>query len=723
MVSFVCAIIALILGYLLYGAFVERTFGVDESRLTPAYTKQDGIDFIPMPLWKVFLIQFLNIAGTGPIFGAISGVLFGPAAYLWIVFGCIFIGAMHDFTSGIISMRRSGASWSEFVGQEMGHTVHFVVRIYAIVMLVMVGAVFVTTPAGLLEGLTPTDGFLGSKLFWCCLIFIYYLMATLLPIDALIGKIYPLFGVALLIMAFGIGIGIFTHTGAMPELNEAFYSHHPAKLSIFPFMFITIACGAISGFHATQTPMMARCLKNEKYARFAFYGAMIAEGLVAIVWAAAAIKYANGSSENLAQTMNGNPAVIVNFICNDWMGRIGGVLAILGVVAAPITTGDTAFRSARLMTSEIFNISQKKIWQRLAVSIPLFACSCLLLTMDFSILWRYFGWMNQTMAIFTLWAITIYWYRHRKKYWYFISLIPSLFMTVTCSAYIIVAPEGFALQNKVLVACICAVITVLVLIGGISRMRLRRRQMDETRQTIDKSVEIYKKRSGYSVFEAKAFLFDMDGVLFDSMPYHAKAWKQALANVGVTFDERMVYLNEGRTGKSTVNTAFAEQLHREATDEEIEQIYKDKAEIFKSLYQPKPMLYALDILNTLANLGKKIILVTGSGQRSLLEQLNEYYPNLFTEANMVTSFDVKHGKPNPEPYLMGLEKAGVQPNEAVVIENAPLGVQSGVAANIFTVAVNTGILEDKELMESGADIVLPSMKQLFKNLPRLVEYA
>ena len=443
MITFIVSVIALVLGYLFYGAFVEKVLGVDANRQTPAYTRQDGVDYIPMPLWKVFLIQFLNIAGTGPIFGAIGGILFGPAAYLWIVLGCIFGGAVHDFMSGMISLRKDGASLPEIVGDELGLGVRQVMRVFSLLLMVMVGAVFVTTPAGLLEGLTPTSGFIGSKTFWCVIIFCYYMMATLLPIDTLIGKIYPVFGLALLIMAAGVFIGIFTHSGSMPEITEAFHTHHPKGLSIFPFLFITIACGAISGFHATQSPMMARCLKNERYGRIAFYGAMITEGFVALIWAAAAIKYAGGTSEGLALKMNGNPANIVNFICNDWMGRIGAILAILGVVAAPITSGDTALRSARLITADFLHFPQNTIPKRLAVSVPIFAISAVLMLIDFAVLWRYFGWFNQTLSIFTLWAITAYLYRHGRRY--IITLIPAIFMTSVCSTYILLAPEGFSL--------------------------------------------------------------------------------------------------------------------------------------------------------------------------------------------------------------------------------------------------------------------------------------
>ena len=468
MVTFIIAFIALILGYVFYGALIEKIFGIDNNRPTPAYTKQDGVDYIPMPLWKVFLIQFLNIAGTGPIFGAIGGILYGPAAYLWIVLGCIFGGAVHDFMSGMISLRKDGASLPEIVGDELGIGVRQVMRVFSLILMIMVGAVFVTTPAGLLEVLTPTNGFWGSTQFWCIVIFIYYILATLLPIDALIGRIYPIFGAALLFMAVGVFAGIFMNAGNMPEITDAFTSHHPKGLPIFPFLFITIACGAISGFHATQSPMMARCIKKEKYGRFAFYGAMIAEGFIALIWAAAAIKYANGSYGNLAHTMNNNPANIVNFICNDWMGRAGAILAILGVVAAPITSGDTAFRSARLITADFLHFPQDKIWKRLIISVPLFLAAGVLMMINFDVLWRYFGWFNQTLSIFTLWAITVYLYRHGK--FFYVSLIPAIFMTAVCSTYIVMAPEGLGLSAS-LGYPIGALFTVLLSIVTIVYMR------------------------------------------------------------------------------------------------------------------------------------------------------------------------------------------------------------------------------------------------------------
>lgn len=458
MITFLVAFALLLLGYFVYGAIVEKIFGSDECRKTPCYTMRDGVDYEPMPTWKVFLIQFLNIAGTGPIFGAIQGILFGPSAYLWIVLGCIFGGAVHDYLAGMISLRRGGASLPEIVGDELGGVARMVMRVLALVLMVLVGTVFASTPAGLLSALTGGWGFFGTILFWTILIFVYYIFATLLPIDKLIGRIYPLFGLALLVMAVGVLYGIFANEGSMPEITEAFSNHHPnSALPIFPGLCITIACGAISGFHATQSPMMARCLKNEKLGRGVFYGAMITEGVVALIWAAAAIKFADSLSvdgatpyEKLLNAMTDpttgkvNPAIIVNAICNSWIGSVGAVLAVLGVVAAPITSGDTAFRCARLIAADFLRMKQDKVFKRVMLCAPLFAISVVLMFVDFQVLWRYFAWFNQSLSVLTLWAITV-WLAKNGKFFY-ITLLPALWMTMVCTTYILVAPEGFLLS-------------------------------------------------------------------------------------------------------------------------------------------------------------------------------------------------------------------------------------------------------------------------------------
>ncbi len=472
MVTFIVSFLLLILGYVLYGAFVDKVFGSDPQRQTPCYASLDGVDYIPMPTWKVFLIQFLNIAGTGPIFGAIQGILFGPAAYLWIVLGCVLGGAVHDYMSGMISLRKNGASLPEIVGDELGAVARIALRVMALVLMILVGAVFVTTPAGLLANMIGGDSMLGENLFWIIIIFAYYLLATLLPIDKLIGRIYPIFGIALLLMGVGLIYGILAYDGNIPEITEAFSNHHPAStMPIFPGLCITIACGAVSGFHATQSPMMARCLKNEKHGRPIFYGAMITEGLVALIWAAAAIKFADsfdvtkygmtGDEAPYAKlwalmtnggTSNANPAVLVNVLCTTWLGKVGAVLAILGVVAAPITSGDTALRSARLIAADFMHYKQNRIYKRLILSLPIFVISGVLMFVKFDVLWRYFAWFNQSLAVVTLWTITV-WLTKRsaaegtKKYAFLVTLVPALWMTIICSTYIFIAPEGFQLHH------------------------------------------------------------------------------------------------------------------------------------------------------------------------------------------------------------------------------------------------------------------------------------
>ena len=462
MTSFLIALAVLIGGYFIYGAIVEKIFGTDPSRKTPAYTMRDDVDYIPLPTWKVFLIQFLNIAGLGPIFGAIMGVMFGPAAFIWIVVGTIFAGAVHDFISGAISLRARGMSLPEIVGNELGISIKQVMRVFSLVLMVLVGAVFVSQPADLIAGMTPEY---LNRTFWVVVIFVYYMLATVLPIDKLIGNFYPIFGFALLFMAVGIlGVLIFGDYTLNLDFTQGLQSHHPKGLSIFPMMFVSIACGAISGFHATQSPMMARCLKNEKLARPIFYGAMVAEGIVALIWAAAAIAF-TGGYEQLASYMaehNNSAGILVNDISMSWLGTFGGILALLGVIAAPITSGDTALRSARLIAADFLHYDQSKTIKRLIISLPIFVAAFCIMMIDFSVLWRYFAWCNQTLAVFTLWAITVYLARHKKVY--FITLIPAMFMTAVSVSYILFAPtpEGFGLSYPIAVGSGIAVAVVLL---------------------------------------------------------------------------------------------------------------------------------------------------------------------------------------------------------------------------------------------------------------------
>ncbi|MCD8282713.1 MAG: carbon starvation protein A [Prevotella sp.] len=475
MVSFVVAILCLVTGYFIYGSVAERVFKIDPARRTPCYRLQDGVDFIPMSTKRVFLIQFLNIAGTGPIFGAIQGILFGPAAYLWIVLGCIFGGAVHDFMFGMMSVRRDGKSIPEVVSDELGRHAHIIICVLSLVLMVLVGTVFATTPAGLLASMTASWGTWGTTWFWLALILVYYFFATMFPIDKLIGRIYPIFGIALLLMAAGLLYGIFVNAGEVPEITSAFANHHPSDaIPLFPGLCITIACGAVSGFHGTQSPMMARCLTNEKYGRPVFYGAMITEGIVALIWAVAAIKFAdalpydgatpyekllNLMTENGAHSVN--PALLVSAVCTSWLGKIGAVLAVLGVVAAPITSGDTAFRSARLILSDFIRLPQNTIARRLILAAPIFAIAAVLVFVDFTIIWRYFAWTNQTLATVTLWTIAVWLTKERRYPW--VALVPALFMTVVCSTYICIAPEGLRLPHT-LSYCLGGVITLLCLV-------------------------------------------------------------------------------------------------------------------------------------------------------------------------------------------------------------------------------------------------------------------
>lgn len=443
MISFLLSIIALLAGYFVYSKIVDKAFGIDPTRKTPAVEIADGVDYVVLPTWKIFLIQLLNIAGLGPIFGAIAGALWGPVAFLWIVLGSIFAGGVHDYFSGMLSVRHKGASIPEVVGRYLGSGFQNFIRIFSVVVLVLVGVVFVTGPAALIAGLTPAA---FNIQFWVYVIFAYYVLATFLPIDKLIGKIYPIFGILLLIMAIGIVGSIFVGGYKIPEITLA--NLHPEQLPIWPLMFITIACGAISGFHSTQSPLMARCLNNEKHGRSIFYGAMIAEGLIALIWAAAAIAFF-GSTGELGKQMaaNGGQGWVVSTISKTLLGPVGGVLAILGVVACPITSGDTAFRSARLTIADVFRYKQGPYLNRLAIMLPLFAIGFSLTLINFDVIWRFFAWSNQTLAVIVLWAAAMYLAVNKKLF--VIAAAPATFMTAVSVTYIMVAPEGFKLPTAV----------------------------------------------------------------------------------------------------------------------------------------------------------------------------------------------------------------------------------------------------------------------------------
>nr|MCR5468217.1 carbon starvation protein A [Lachnospiraceae bacterium] len=400
MITLLISFLLLMLGFLFYGNLVEKIFGADE-RETPAFTRQDGVDFVPMKTWKAFLVQLLNIAGTGPIFGALMGACFGPVVFLWIVFGAILGGGVHDYMCGMISERNDGASIAELSGKYLGSGAKWFMRAFSVLLLLLTGTVFVTSPAALLARLTP--GSLDLK-FWIVVILIYYLLATLMPIDKIIGKLYPIFGVVLIIMAVGILFGIVHGGYTVPELT--FSNHHPEGLPVWPYMFVTVACGAISGFHATQSPMMAKCITSEKVGRKVFYGAMISESVIALIWAAGGVAFYEKTGGLFEAISSLGQSGTVYEISTGMLGTVGGVLAIIGVVACPVTSGDTAFRSARLILSEITGLEQKKIRNRLLITVPLLALGSILTQLDFNVLWRYFSWSNQTLAMVSLWVAT-----------------------------------------------------------------------------------------------------------------------------------------------------------------------------------------------------------------------------------------------------------------------------------------------------------------------------
>ena len=457
MYSFLISVAALLAGFLLYGAFVERVFGPDPARKTPAVAKADGVDYIVMPTWKVFMIQFLNSAGTGPIFGAIMGAKFGPAAYLWIVFGCIFAGAVHDYLSGMLSIRHGGAGYPDLVGEYLGQGTKKVMLVFSILLLLMVGAVFVYSPAVILDGMTGNGG-RGSMMIWIGIIFAYYVVATLLPIDKIIGRIYPLFAFALLFMAVALMVCLLVKWPSIPEFWDGLANRGPSLglkgQPIFPCLFITIACGAVSGFHATQSPLMARCIKNEKLGRPVFYGSMITEGLVALVWAAvSSYFFFDGGAAEVGSDLGAAAPTVVTKVSRSWLGVLGGVLALLGVVAAPITSGDTAFRSARLIIADFLHLEQRSLAKRLYIAVPLFLLSGLLLWFNvsdangFNTIWRYFGWANQALSVFMFWTATVYLVRNRKGCYYLITLLPGLFMTPVCTTFILVDRIGLGLPE------------------------------------------------------------------------------------------------------------------------------------------------------------------------------------------------------------------------------------------------------------------------------------
>ena len=442
MITFLISIAVLVLGYFIYGTFVEKVFGVDSQRATPATTMADGVDYVPMKPWRVYLIQFLNIAGVGPIIGAIMGAQFGTASFLWIVVGSIFAGAVHDYLAGMISLRNKGCNLPAIYGDNLGNGVRKATGSFMVILMLLVGVVFVNTPATLLNtNFTPG----WNPYVWVAVIIAYYLIATLLPIDKVIGKIYPVFGILLLGMAVAIVVAFFLYKPEIPEIWSGLQNRHPdaANNPIFPMMFVSIACGAISGFHATQSPLMARCMTNEKQGRPIFYGAMITEGVVALIWAAAAAYFFGPDS--IVDVTGKSGAAIVGIIANTWFTPVLAVVTILGVISAAVTSGDTAMRTARLILADRLHLDQKPIKNRLLIAIPMFAVMAAILVYSladahgFQIIWRYFAWANQILATVTLWAITVYLAKNKKGVWYLITLIPGLFMTMVTGCFLFVA--------------------------------------------------------------------------------------------------------------------------------------------------------------------------------------------------------------------------------------------------------------------------------------------
>lgn len=464
MVTFLICLTLLVAAYFGYGAYLDRVCKIDAKASVPSTTLYDGVDYIPMPRWRTFLIQLLNIAGIGPIFGAIMGACFGPVVFLWITFGGIFVGAMHDYLSGIILLRNDGLSLPEVVGRYLGGGMRQFMRAISLVLLILVGVVFMRSPASILGGMVTVIPYWG----WIAIILIYYFIATMLPIDKLIGKVYPLFGAALIFMAAGLAFVLFTGDYTIPNLTlEAFRNYQPnaESMPIIPTLFISVACGAISGFHATQSPLMARCMNNEGEARMIFYGSMITESIIALIWAAIGMAFFYGpDSLALALAEHGNNAAwAVSTISSATLGTVGGTIALFGVVAAAITSGDTAFRSARLIVADVLKIEQRSIVKRFAIALPLFAAGLTLLFVDFDVVWRYFAWCNQAMSVVTLWVIVVYLKKFKRNIW--VALPPAVFMTYICTSFVFVSNQFIGMPNRTLAYALAAVVTLAITAG------------------------------------------------------------------------------------------------------------------------------------------------------------------------------------------------------------------------------------------------------------------
>ena len=477
MITFLLCLAALVTAYFTYGKYLEKVCDIDENNPVPSQTMYDGVDYIPMPRWKVFLIQLLNIAGLGPVFGALLGAAYGPVAFLWITLGGIFMGAMHDFVAGVISLKDGGKSLPEIIGEYLGNGTRAFMRIFSVFLMVLVGAVFMSQPAELIASnvaipvleMPAFSGMSWELVAVLAMILMYYILATLLPIDKLIGRIYPLFGIALLAMALSILYILLVHSGTytIPELTSLENQiANPDKFPIVPMLFTTIACGAISGFHATQSPMMARCMKSEKQSRSIFYGAMIAESIVALIWAAIGMAFwggVEGLNDAIAEH-GGSAAKLVNVITSTTMGPVITAFVLVGIIGCAITSGDTAFRCARLIVADMFGIGQKKLLKRVLVSLPLFAAALFIIfALPFQTIWSYFAWCNQTLAVITLWCITVYLFKKGKPAT--IAMLPALIMTYVCSSYIFISPMMFGMENRILAYILGGVLTVAVAVA------------------------------------------------------------------------------------------------------------------------------------------------------------------------------------------------------------------------------------------------------------------
>ena len=464
MVTFLICLALLVAAYFGYGAYLDRICKIDTKAAVPSATLYDGVDYIPMPRWRTFLIQLLNIAGIGPIFGAIMGACFGPVVFLWITFGGIFVGAMHDYISGVILLRNDGLSLPEIVGRYLGRGMQQFMRGISLVLLILVGVVFMRSPASILGDMITIIPYWG----WIAIIFIYYFIATMLPIDKLIGKIYPLFGGALIFMAIGLAVVLFMGDYTIPNITlDTLCNYQPnaEALPIIPTLFITVACGAISGFHATQSPLMARCMNNEGEARMIFYGSMITESIIALIWAAMGMAFFYGP-DSLAAALaehGNNAAWAVSTISNTTLGAVGGFIALFGVVSAAITSGDTAFRSARLIVADVMGVEQRSIAKRFMIALPLFAIGVTLLFVDFDVVWRYFAWCNQALSVVTLWVIVVYLKKYKRNIW--VALPPAVFMTYICTSFVFVSGQFIGMQNHALAYALAGVVTLLITAG------------------------------------------------------------------------------------------------------------------------------------------------------------------------------------------------------------------------------------------------------------------